>query len=48
MKDPRAGAPGWFAGVLRFADAREGRKGLKLGIAGTRWFTDARCPKPVR
>ncbi len=48
MNDPRAGAPGWFAGVLRFADVRGGPEGLKLGIAGPRWFTDVRSPKLVR
>ena len=48
MNDPSAGAPGWFAGVLRFADACESCVGLKLGIAGPRWFTELRLPKMVQ
>ena len=48
LNDPTAGAPGWFAGVLRFADACESCVGLKLGIAGPRWFTELRLPKMVQ
>jgi hypothetical protein len=48
MNDPTAGAPGWFAGVLPFADACESCVGLKLGIAGPRWFPALRLPKMVR
>ena len=47
-KCPIAGAPRWFAGEWPAEDARGRLLGVKLGIAGSRWFTGVPGPEVVR